>query len=52
MLKVTPGKAIDYFMEKLKYAYDHDYIYKPTAWALYETWKWADKNEKSRKGDE
>ena len=48
--KITPGNAIDCFLDKLKYAYKYDYINKPVSWALYQTWKWADKNEKERKG--
>jgi hypothetical protein len=27
-------------------AMNNKYINKPITWALYKTWKWADKNEK------
>ena len=48
-MRTSPGKVIDMFMEKLKYAYD--YTNKPVSWALYETWKWADRIETPRKKD-
>lgn len=35
-----------YIDEALKYKNRH--IKKPIAWALYQTWKWADFNEKER----
>ena len=47
-MKLTLGRCIDYLMDRYKYGLAHDYIHKPMSWALYETWKWADHNEKSR----
>jgi hypothetical protein len=33
-------------------AMEDEAIKKPITWALYNVWKWADKNEKPRKGEE
>ena len=39
------------FEELVEYAMESDYIRKPVSWALYQTWKWAEANEKERKND-
>ncbi len=36
------------FEKLLEQAIEDKYIKKPIAWALYQTWKWADFNEKER----
>lgn len=48
---ITPSKVIDKFMENLDTAFKRNYVRKPHAWALYETWKWVDENEKERQTD-
>lgn len=47
---ITPSKAIDKLMENYAYALKWDYVRKPMSWALYQTWKWADENERERRG--
>ena len=37
------------FEELVEIAMESDYIRKPVSWALYQTWKWAEANEKERK---
>ena len=32
----------------VEYGMNNKYIKKPIAWALYQTWKWANFNEKER----
>lgn len=48
-MKITIDKIIDKIAEFRKQALSGDYIQKPFAWALYQTWKWVDQNEKPRK---
>ncbi len=47
-MKITIDKIIDKIAEFRKQALSGDYIQKPFAWALYQTWKWVDQNEKPR----
>lgn len=51
MMLVTPERVIDKFMEFAKQGYHSEWVNKPMSWALYQTWKWADEREKSRKRD-
>lgn len=48
---ITLGKVLDKFMEKYAYALKWGYVRKPISWALYQTWKWVDENEKERQTD-
>jgi hypothetical protein len=36
------------FEKYVEYGMNNKYIKKPITWALYKTWKWADKYEKER----
>lgn len=42
---MTIGEALNFFIEKYRYAVLHDYIKKPLSWALYQTWKYCDEKE-------
>lgn len=42
------GTVIEHFLKNWEYAEKTDYIRKPFAWALLETWKWVDEREKPR----
>jgi hypothetical protein len=48
MMKITFGKIIDSIIKKYDEAMKRDDIYKPFAWAVYQTWKWVDINETPR----
>lgn len=37
--------------KNIEYAMKSDTIKKPISWALYQTWKWADKNEEVKDND-
>ena len=39
-------EAIQFLMEKYEVAKSTHYVVKPVAWALYQTWKEFDKNDK------
>ena len=41
--------AIKRLNENYQKALKWDFVQKPVSWALYQTWKWADENEKPRK---
>ena len=47
--RMTIGKAIDYLIGEYFDAIQEEHIRKPISYALYQTWKWADGEEKSRK---
>ena len=49
--KMTAETAIRKFNEFYDKALKSDYVEKPISWALYQTWKWFDKNEKSRRAE-
>lgn len=53
-LKVNIYDAERMFERYVEQAINDKYIKKPIAWALYQTWKWANFNEKERevKADE
>lgn len=42
------GKMIDKFLVEYNKAFKDEMVSKPVAYALYKTWKWADKMEKPR----
>ena len=46
---MTIGRAIDYLIGEYFDAICKECIQKPVAYALYQTWKWADAKEKPRK---
>ena len=46
---MTIGRAIDYLLGEYFDAVCEKHIQKPVAYALYQTWKWADVKEKPRK---
>ena len=46
------GTVIEHFLKNWEYAEKTDYIRKPFAWAVYQTWKWVDEREKPRKEQE
>ena len=46
---MTIGRAIDYLIGEYFDAVCKECIQKPVAYALYQTWKWADAKEKPRK---
>lgn len=48
---ITPSKAIDKLMENYNTALSNRFIRKPMAWAIFQTWKWADENEREREVD-
>ena len=48
---MTLGQVLDKFISNRDKALKRNYIDKPIAWALYETWKWADAYEKNRNED-
>lgn len=50
--KVTVGNMVEEFLIHYAEGLKRDYIKKPIAWALYQTWLWADKNEKVRIKDD
>ena len=41
--------AIKRLNENYQKALKWDFVQKPVSWALYQTWKWADENEKPKK---
>ena len=45
MRKETAIRKFNEFYDK---AVKLSYVEKPISWALYQTWKWSDENEKSR----
>lgn len=47
--KVNIYDAERKFEKYVEQAKEDNYIKKPIAWALYQTWKWADFNEKEVK---
>ena len=51
-MKMTTDKAFQQFLMYYNRAVDNEVIFKPVAWALYQTWKWADANEKPQKGED
>lgn len=46
--KVNIYDAERMFERYVEYGMNNKYIKKPITWALYKTWKWADKYEKER----
>ena len=46
---MTIGRAIDYLIGEYFDAMCEEHIQKPVAYALYQTWKWADAKEKPKK---
>jgi hypothetical protein len=48
-MKMTIGRIMEFILRKHVEALLNPSIHKPFAWALYETWKWVDENEKPRK---
>lgn len=46
---MTIGKVIDRILKYHAEALIRADIQKPFAWAVYQTWKWVDEHEKSRK---
>lgn len=49
--KVNIYDAERKFEEYVEQAINDEYIKKPIAWALYQTWKWANFNEKEREAN-
>lgn len=49
---VEAYKAVDVFLQYYHKAAKSDYIHKPVAWALYQTWKEIDKNEKPKEREQ
>ena len=45
---MTISKIIDKIISYYFSAADNDAILKPFSWAVYQTWKWVDKQEKPR----
>lgn len=45
---IDADKTIQQFLMYYNRAVDNKVIFKPVAWALYQTWKWADEREKPR----
>lgn len=45
---MTIRDVIDKLIENWKSALKKDYVRKPLSFALYETWKWANRNETVR----
>lgn len=45
---MTLKLAIQYLTKKYDLAQQNEYIKKPLAWALYQTWKYVDSKEKAR----
>ena len=45
---MTKEKALEYFNKKLEEAQSSEYVNKPIAWALHQTWKYVDEREPSR----
>jgi hypothetical protein len=48
---MTREQAIRKFNEFHDKAVKLSYVENPISWALYQTWKWFDNNEKSRKAE-
>lgn len=48
MKKVTFEKVIHMLCTEYEHAERNTNIHKPLAWALYQTWKYADGEEKTR----
>lgn len=46
------GQIIDRFLKEYNNAIKWDYVHKPKAYALYQTWKWVDAEEKPRQREE
>ena len=46
---MTIGKILDFMLMKHTGAVLNPMVNKPFAWAVYQTWKWVDENEKPRK---
>lgn len=46
--KVNVYDTERFFERYVEQTIKSDHIQKPISWALYQTWKWADKNEKER----
>lgn len=42
-------EVVAYLIAQYEQVKDKDYVDKPISYALYQTWKWADAHEKSRK---
>ena len=47
-MKMTIGRIVDFMLKKHTEALLNPMIYKPYAWAVYQTWKWVNENEKPR----
>ena len=47
-MNITTDKAFQQFLMYYNRAVENKVIFKPVAWALYQTWKWADAKEKPR----
>jgi len=43
---MDPKIAVSQFYKNMKKASKHKSIKKPVTWALYETWRWVERNEK------
>lgn len=46
---MTIGRIMDFILRKHTEAVLNPNVQKPYAWAIYQTWKWVDENEKPRK---
>lgn len=46
---MTIGRIMDFVLKKHIEAVLNPIVQKPYAWAVYQTWKWVDANEKPRK---
>lgn len=46
---MTIGRILDFMMKKHTQAVLNSSVQKPFAWAVYQTWKWVDANEKPRR---
>ena len=45
---MTIGRIMDFILRKHTEAVLNPIVQKPYAWAIYQTWKWVDENEKPR----
>lgn len=46
---MTIGRIMDYILKRHAEALLNPMVQKPYAWAIYQTWKWVNANEKPRK---
>ena len=47
-MEITMDRIMDMIAKKRTEGMKNPAIYKPTAWAVYQTWKWVNEHEKTR----